>query len=293
MKRKLFALVSALFLFAGCNSNENAEGPEIKIGSKDFTENAIVSEIYALALEEEGYQVERVQNISGSLVHTAIVNGEIDLYPEYTGTGLLTILQMELETDPEKTYQLVKENYDQEFEITWLDYAEANDGQGLVIRADLAKELGITTISDLQKNATKLNFASQGEFDKRDDGLPLLEKVYGDFDWQSSKIYDNGLKYEILANEEADVTPVYTTEGQLTNTDQYLLLVDDQKVWPPYNLAPIVRNETLTENPEIATILNDISAKLDTETLQNLNAKVDLDKLEVEEVAEEFFQTLK
>ena len=285
----IFVLVSVLLTACGTKK----QTATIRIGSKDFTENLLVSEIYALALEAEGYKVERVQNIAGSLVHNAIVNNEIDLYPEYTGTGLLSILQMSLITDPEVVYQTVKTEYEKRFQITWLNYASANDSAGLVIKADVAKKLGITTISDLQKHATELRFASQGEFDQREDGLPLLTKVYGSFKWLSSKVYDNGLKYEVLKNNEADVAPAYTTEGALIDTEKYLVLIDDKAIWPPYNIAPIIRDNVLNANPKIKDILNKISAKLDNQTIIKLNAEVDLDKKEYEVVAKEFYTSLK
>ncbi|MGJ9385464.1 glycine betaine ABC transporter substrate-binding protein [Salipaludibacillus sp. CF4.18] len=275
------------------SSSTSSDKPTIRVGSKDFTENLIVAELYSLALEDAGYDLERVFNIAGSVIHTSITNDEIDLYPEYTGTGLLSILQMDLITDPEKVYNTVKEEYDKQFDLTWLEYAEANDGQGLVIRTDVSKELGITTITDLQEHASELRFASQGEFDQREDGIPALEKMYGEFNWESSKVYDNGLKYEVLKNNEADVTPAYTTEGQLVNTDQFTLLEDDKQVWPPYNLAPVVRNNLLEANPEIAEVINKVSATLDTPTITKLNAKVDVDKEEYEEVAKEYYESIK
>lgn len=273
--------------------NSSKADKTIRIGSKDFTENLVIGEIYALALEDNGYKVDRVSNISSSLIHNSLVNKKIDLYPEYTGTGLLSILKDKMETNPQKVYDKVKKGYETKFHVTWLNYASANDSQGLVIRADIAKELGIKTISDLQKHASELNFASQGEFDQRDDALPGLIKTYGPFDWKSSKIYDNSLKYTVLDNKEADVTPAYTSEGQLVNTDKYLLLKDDKQFWPPYNLAPVVRNEVLKANPGIETILNKVSAKLDTATVTKLNAQVDVDGQDYQEVAKAFYKTIK
>lgn len=303
MKRKGQRITAVLLcmllagMLAACGNNETKQDKVkdtvIRVGSKDFTEGLIVSEIYALALEEEGYEVERVFDISGSLVHTALVNAEIDLYPEYTGTGLMSVLGMDMITDPEEVYNTVKEEYEKQFQITWLDYSAANDGQGLAIRTDVAEELGIRTISDLQKHASELRFASQGEFDEREDSLPALERVYGPFNWKSSKVYDGGLKYEILRNGEADVTPAYTTDGALAEKEMFTLLEDDKQVWPPYNLAPVVRDDLLEKNPDIADILNKVSAALDTEKLTELNAKVDLEKEEYEDVAAEFYQSLR
>ncbi|CQR25734.1 proline/glycine betaine ABC transport system,periplasmic component [Streptococcus varani] len=283
------------FIWTGLNSRSRFKTADtaIRVGSKDFTENLIVAEIYALALENNGYHVERKSNISSSLVHNAILNKEIDLYPEYTGTGLLSILKEKMETDPNKVYEIVKSGYEREFNLTWLDYAAANDSQGLVIRTQLAEKLGIETISDLQKHANQVRFASQGEFDQREDGLPGLEKVYGTFDWKSTKVYDNSLKYSLLENDEADVTPAYTTEGQLVNRQQFTLLEDDKAFWPPYNLAPVVRNEILEENPEMAALLNQVSKNLNTQTVTQLNAKVDVEGEDYRAVAEEYYEKIK
>jgi osmoprotectant transport system substrate-binding protein len=299
MKIKTITATIAILMLAltiaacGNNNGNSSNNTTIRVGTKDFTENLIVGELYAVALEDAGYQVKRVPNIAGSIIHSSIVNNEIDLYPEYTGTGLLSILKMKMMTDPDEVYNTVKDEYQKRFQITWLNYSQANDGAGLVIRTDVSKKLGITTISDLQKHATEIRFASQGEVDLREDGIPALEKVYGKLNWKSSKVYDNSLKYEVLGNNDADVAPAYTTEGQLVNTDKFTLLEDDKQVWPPYNLAPVVRDNILKANPDIAEIINKVSAALDTKTITALNAKVDVDKEEYEDVAEEFFKSIK
>lgn len=290
----LVAIVGGIWAWRNNQSSEvKQSSTTIRVGSKDFTENLVIAEIYALALEDNGYTVERVSNISSSLIHNSIVNDEIDLYPEYTGTGLLSVLGEDMETDSEKVYKTVKKEYEEQFNLTWLDYASANDSQGLVIRTEVANSLNIKTISDLKAHASELRFASQGEFDEREDGLPGLEKTYGTFNWQSSKVYDNSLKYSVLENDEADVTPAYTTEGQLVSTDKFTLLEDDKQFWPPYNLAPVVRDNILDDNPDIKTILNNISAKLDTETVTELNAKVDVDGQEYTDVAKEYYDSIK
>ena len=291
----LTAALSAVLL-AGCGSapaaSDSGDKGTIIIGSKDFTENEVVAEIYALALEDAGYTVERKMDIASSVIHTSIVNDEIDLYPEYTGTGLLSILKLDLMTDPDEVYKTVKDAYEDQFQITWLDYAQANDGQGLFISKRASDQYGITTISDLQSNAENLRFASQGEFDQREDGMPGLEALYGPFHWKSSKVYDNGLKYEVVDQDEADVAPAYTTEGRLVETDKFVLLEDDKGMWPPYNLAPVIRDEVLAVYPDIADILNAISATLDTETVTALNAKVDIDKEDYADVAADYFASL-
>ncbi|MFC3932555.1 glycine betaine ABC transporter substrate-binding protein [Streptococcus dentapri] len=289
----LLAAIGGFFYLNQQNSTSSGNKGTIRFGSKDFTENLVISEIYSLALEDHGYKVERKDNISSSLIHNSIVNGEIDIYPEYTGTGLLSILKEDMQTNPDKVYQTVKSKYQDKYQLTWLNYARANDSQGLVIRTEVAKKLDISSISDLQKHAQELRFASQGEFDKRDDGMPGLEKAYGGFDWKSSKIYDNSLKYKVLDNDEADVTPAYTTEGQLVDTDKFTLLKDDKNFWPPYNLAPVVRDDTLKKYPEIKGILNDVTETLTTKKVTELNAKVDVDKEDYKDVAKDYYQSIK
>jgi osmoprotectant transport system substrate-binding protein len=147
---------------------------------------------------------------------------------------------------------------------------------------------GIRTITDLQKNATNIRFASQGEFDEREDALPGLAKVYGPFNWKSTKVYASSLKYQVLASGEADSAPAWTTEGQLADP-AYVLLEDDKQVWPPYNIAPVVRQNVLDTYPAIAAALNKVNAKISTAGITALNAQVDLDQREYEDVAKDFF----
>lgn len=286
----IVSVVISLALLSGCSKSEQNV---IRVGSKDFTEGLIVSEIYALALEDAGYTVERNMNIAGSLVHTALTGDEIDLYPEYTGTALLSVLKEEMNSDAETVYRTVKEAYKQQFDIVWLDSTAINNTNGLVIRKQTADAYGIRTISDLQKNADKIRVCSQGEFEYREDGIPGLSRVYGDFGFESVKVYDSGLKYQILENDEADICPGYSTDAWLARKDTFLYLEDDKHFWPPYYLAPIIRGDVLSENPQIAEVLNRVSSKLDTETIIGLNAQVDIDKREYEEVAKEFYESIR
>jgi len=262
--------------------------PTINVGSKDFTESLILSELYSLALEKEGYKVERKFNLSSAVVHTSLVNGDIDFYPEYTGTALLSILKEQPKFNSKQVYDEVYAKYKEKFNLIWLDPSSANDGQGLVISKKASDLYNIHTISDLQKNAGKIRFASQGEFNERADGLPSLIKIYGDFKFKDEKIYDNGLKYDVLHNDKADVAVAYTTEGQLSKSE-FVILSDDKHAWPPYNIAPVINGSILQKNPEIKDILNNVTKKIDNTTIIKLNAQVDIDKKEYTEVAKTFF----
>lgn len=291
-KKTLCAALSAVMILSltGCGArDENAK--RITVGSKGFTENLILSELYALALEDEGFQVKREFEISNAVIHTSIVNGEIDIYPEYTGTALLTILGETLLTDPRQVYEKVKGRYKEEFKLDILDLCQANDGNGLVIRTEAAEAYGIKTISDLQANAENIRFGSTSDFPEREDGMPALVAAYGDFNFKSQNSFDNALKYQIMSSDEVDCVPAYTTDAQLS-LDEFMLLEDDKQVWPPYNVIPVVREEILEKYPEAAEAVNKVSASLDTHTLSELNAKVDLDKREYDEVAKEYYDTL-
>lgn len=289
-----FATVSAMLFIiltaAACGRDDDFV---IRVGSKDFTESLIVAEIYSLALEAAGFTVcRRGHNLASGIVHNAIVSGEIDLYPEYTGTGLLTVLNLPLMTDPLEVYGLVKKEYYNRFQITWLDFTQAHNGQGIVIRTELARELGIVTISDLQPHAYRLRFVSTAEFLDREDGLSAMEAAFGSFDFYSINIMGGGARYEALRTNAADVSVAFTTDGHLYNTHYYTLLVEDIVIWPPYNLVPIVRNDVLEEHPGIADVLNRLAPHFTTAALLHMNSQVIVYGRDIQEVAREFFEAL-
>ena len=293
MKKRFAAIVLAMILLmfaaAACGSDDNV----IRVGSKDFTESLIVAEIYSLALEAAGFTVDRTgHNLASGIIHNAIVNGEIDLYPEYTGTGLLTVLGLPLMTDPLDVYELVRREYYERFQITWLDFTGAHNGQGIVVRTDLARELGIVTISDLQPHAHTLRFVSTAEFLDREDGLPAMVAAFGPFDFYSVNIMGGGARYEALRTNAADVSVAFTTDGHLYNTHYYTLLVEDIVIWPPYNLVPIVRNAILDEHPGVADALNRLAPYFTTPALLHMNSQVIVYGRDIQEVAREFFEAL-
>ena len=286
----MLAAVVVLAIATACGGDDDTV---IRVGSKDFTESLIVAEIYSLALEDAGFTVDRTgHNLASGIVHEAIVTGEIYLYPEYTGTGLLTVLGLPLMTDPQAVYELVKAEYYEQFDITWLDFTEAHNGQGIAVRTELAQELGIVTISDLQPHAHELRFVSTAEFLDREDGLPGMVAAYGPFDFYSIDIMGGAARYEALRTNEADVSVVFTTDGHLYNVHYYTLLVEDIIIWPPYNLVPIVRNDILEANPGIADALNRLAPHFDIPTLLHLNSQVIVYGRDIEEVAREFFASI-
>lgn len=265
-------------------------GGKITLGSKNFTESFIVSELYALALEDAGYDVNKEFGMSTPVLNEAIQAGEIDLYAEYTGTGLMTNLGLDMITDPDEAYNKVKEEYESQYQITWLEPSEVNDSTCIIMRTEQANELGIKTLSDLQKHASELVLADFQGWTEREDNLPAMNKAYGDFNFKDIVSIDAGLKYEVLSQGKADVIPGNTTEPQLLG-DEYTVLEEDIKIWPPYYLAPIVRDQVLEEHPDVAETLNRVSAALNNDVMIKLNSKVDIDGEEYEDVAEEFYNS--
>lgn len=287
------AIIAGLILIVSLQNNKASGGSgssakTITIGSKNFTESLILGEMYSDALENAGYKVNRKLNLGGTLVaHEALVKGEIDMYPEYTGTGLLDILKHSKVTNANEVYQEVSQAYKKKWNLIWLKPTQANDSQGLAVSKAISDQYNIHTFSDLAKAAPKINFAATPEFNERPDGLKGLQQAYGGFQFKTDKLYDYGLKYNVLLNGKADGTVAFTTDGQLTNKN-LVLLKDDRHFYPPYYVCPVIRENVIKSDPKIESIINQVSSKLDSKTMQQLNAQVDIQKKQYQQVAKDF-----
>lgn len=260
----------------------------ITVGSKDFTEQFILGEMYALALEAAGFSVERKLNLGGTPVAQAgLLSGEIDLYPEYTGTGLLTVLKLPTSGDPAEVYETVAREYEAQFQLIWLDPAPMNNTQALAMTQARAAELGIATLSDMAAKASELVMIGPPEFQAREDGLPGIQAAYGNFRLKEYKAVDPGLRYRGLVNGEADVAVAFGTDGEIAAFD-LVLLKDDKQLFPPYQVAPVVRQDTLEANPGIADALNALSPLLTDAVMQELNYEVSGNQKEPADVARAF-----
>lgn len=283
-------VVLAAVLAGGGSATVSASANKpIIVGSKSFTESKTVSEIYALALEHAGYKVVRKQNISNSVVYKAVKTGQIDVYPEYTGTIVEAYLKKNGSgKSAAQMASLARQGVKKDGLVTF-DYAPGDDRQGIGMRASVAKKYNIKTLSDLQKNAGKVRLVSQGEFDKRADALPGMNKKYGKFNFKSVKDYDDSLKYKIMEQGKGDAAPVSTTEGQLA-TSKFVLLKDDKGLWPPYNLVPLVNAQAAKSHPKMERTLNRVDKKLTTKQLTALNKKVDVDGQNYKTVAKNWYE---
>jgi osmoprotectant transport system substrate-binding protein len=300
MLRKPTLLLSLVLLFTlaltGCVApvtdggagGDTAESPTISVANKGFAEQFVLGEMYALLLEEAGFTVDRKGALGGTpVLHESLINDELDVYPEYTGTGLLTVLQMDVMSDPAEVFSTVSNAYAEQFNLAWLAPAPMDNTQALAMTAERADEFGITSFSDLAAQAGNLVLAGPPEFAEREDGLPGLQALYGGFEFDDFLAVDFGLRYPTLLSGDADVVVAFGTDGEIF-ANNLTVLEDDMGLYPPYQVAPVVRQAVLDANPEIADALNAVAPLLDDATMQELNNRVTGDGDEPEDVAREF-----
>jgi osmoprotectant transport system substrate-binding protein len=260
----------------------------VRVGSKNFTEQFVLAEIYAQALDAAGLKTEKKLNLGGTLIaHKALEEKQIDFYPEYTGTMLLAVLKQEPMTDAKAVYEKVKEAY-AKMGLVLLNQSNLNNGYVMVVRPDTAQKLKLETLSDLSRAAKDLKLGAGPEFRDRKDGLPGLkakyEMVFGE-DLQMAI----GLRYQALKNDQIQVVNGYSTDGMISAM-KLKRLRDDKNLWPPYFVVPVIRREVLEANPKVGEVLNRVSALLDETTMAQMNYQVDGEKLEPKDVAHDFLK---
>jgi osmoprotectant transport system substrate-binding protein len=286
-RARALTLLAAAPLVASCGSGNGA----VKVGSKNFTEELILGEIYAQRLEQTGQGVTRKLNLGTTdIAMAALKRGEIDLYPEYTGTALLNVLHLPPISDPKRSFDTVKSAYEKQFGLVWLDPSPFNDTQAMATTQKVAGYYALGRLSDLAAKANELRLGAVPEFLTRADGLPGLQKKYEGFKFKQVKIVDNGLKYEALERGDVDVIIAFSTEGRL-KADSLVVLEDDKRFFPVYNVAPVVRKAALDANSAIAGPLNKLAPLLTNDVMQNLNLQVDgPQKREPADVARDFLK---
>lgn len=282
----LLALAGLLALLADGTADA---ADRFRIGSKNFSEQLILGEIYAGALEGAGIKVERKLNLGGTLVaHQALLSDQIDMYPEYTGTGLLNVVKAAPMTDPRAVYAAVKAHYADRLQLAWLAPAPMNNTYVLVVRPDTAAAHGLRTVSDLATVAGQLRLGAGPEFRDRPDGLPGLEKLYG-IRFAEDRQFPLGIRYAALLDRRVDVVDGNATDGQI-DAGKLVRLTDDKHLWPPYNMAPVVRQAALRAFPQAEALLDRVSALIDDAAMAGMNAQVDGGKAEPRSVARRFLR---
>jgi osmoprotectant transport system substrate-binding protein len=262
----------------------------VRVGSKNFTEQFIVAEIYAQALEGAGIKAQTRTNLGATLIaHAALLNGDIDLYPEYTGTALAHVVKGDLSGSADQTYQTVKSYYEKNLHLTLLAPTHINNGYAIVVLPETAARYRLRTLSDLGPVSKDLSFGAEGSFADRSDGLPGMSRVYGIHFKEFRNLAKLGIRYSALTSKNIDVSFGFTTDWQIAQ-DRLVVLDDDKHLFPPYFLVPIIRQDTLAKNPRIADVLNKVSALLTNENMRAMNAAVERDKEEPKDVATGFLK---
>jgi osmoprotectant transport system substrate-binding protein len=279
--------LAAILVFTGCAKNDS-----ITIGSKDFGENIVIAEMLSQLVEAHtDLKVNRKLNLGGTFVNfNAIKNDQIDVYPEYTGTGLTAHLKMDVVNDPDESYRIVSEEFLKQLDIVWLEPFGLNNTYTLAVTPEVYETYGVETYSDLIPYAPDLVFGAEHEFFDRQDGFDGLVDLYG-FQFKGEPMKLNAsLKYQAIGRGDMDVTDAFATDGPIK---QYNLkiLEDDLGFFPPYHAAPIVRKEVLDKHPELKNVLNMLGGRLDDETMTELNYLVDVEGKAVEQVASEFLKS--
>lgn len=288
-RAEALALLGGVATFSACAHHGTALG----IGSKNFTEELLLGEMYAQLLEHGGYPVARKLDLGGTNIAMAsLLRGAIDCYPEYTGTALLTQLKRAPLHDRLAVYDTVKRLYQERYNLTWLLPAPMNDTQALATTEATSHRFGLVTLSDCARLAPRLRLGAVPEFTDRPDGLPGLQKAYGGFRFAAITLIDIGLKYKALLDGQVDVVVAFGTDGQI---DAYHLVVleDDRHFFPPYEVAPVVRDDALARFPRIPGILNPLAPHLTDRTMRHLNWRVDGGHEEPADVAADFLNVIR
>ena len=280
MRRAWVALLLTL-----CACRPSADRP-IRIGSKNFSEQVLLGEIAAQGLEARGIRVDRRLNLGGTFIcHQALKAGELDLYPEYTGTAFTAILSRKPVSEPKLVFDEVRKEYLSRWKLVWSPPLGFENTFALVMRGDDARRLAIRKISDLATHP-EIRPGFGYEFLERADGFPGLAKAYGLAFRERPVQMDLGLLYQALESRKVDLVAGNSTDG-LIDAIGGVVLEDDRRYFPPYEAAFVVRGE-IWNHPAVRGFLESLAGRIDAAAMRKMNAAVDKDKRRPEDVANEF-----
>lgn len=290
MKRILAGLIltAILLTITACSSEEPKT---VVIASKPHSEQYILAEMLSLLIENHtDIKVEKKLGIGGgtSNIHPAMLSGDFDIYPEYTGTGLLFVLKEDLITDSDELYKRVQDRYLEEYNIKWLGLYGFNNTYALAVKESTAQTYNLETYDDLALASKDLVFGAEYDFFERDDGYEALKDAYG-FEFKDTKEMDIGLKYEAIGSDEVDVINAFSTDGLIK---QYNLKVleDNKNFFPAYQAATLIRKETLDKYPEIEEVLEKLTGQISDDEMIQMNYQVEKENMDPRDVAEQFLK---
>lgn len=287
---KLIILGLFIVIFGVYFSLNSEKDKTINIATKPMTEGYILGQMLTELIEQDtDLKVNITNGVGGgtSNIHPAIVKGEFDLYPEYTGTSWEAVLKKEASYDESKFDELQKE-YKEKYNLEYVNLYGFNNTYGLAVNKDIAEKYNLKTYSDLAKISNNLIFGAEYDFFEREDGYKELQKVYN-MNFKKQIDMDIGLKYQAMKDKKIDVMVIFTTDGQLAISD-VVVLEDDKKMYPSYRAGTVVRSEILSEYPELKPVLEKLNNILDDKTMADLNYQVESEGKKPEDVAREYLQ---
>ncbi|EUB20217.1 ABC transporter, quaternary amine uptake transporter family, substrate-binding protein [Fusobacterium sp. CM22] len=287
---KLIILGLFIVIFGAYFSLNSKKDKTINIATKPMTEGYILGQMLTELIEQDtDLKVNITNGVGGgtSNIHPAIVKGEFDLYPEYTGTSWEAVLKKEASYDESKFDELQKE-YKEKYNLEYVNLYGFNNTYGLAVNKDIAEKYNLKTYSDLAKVSNNLIFGAEYDFFEREDGYKELQKVYN-MNFKKQIDMDIGLKYQAMQDKKIDVMVIFTTDGQLAISD-VVVLEDDKKMYPSYRAGTVVRSEILSEYPELKPVLEKLNNILDDKTMADLNYQVESKGKKPEDVAREYLQ---
>ena len=280
----LCGLIAAVL--TGCGARQH-----IVVGSKNFTEQLILGEIIAQHIEARLHQpVERKLDLGGTLLaHQALLAGDIDMYPEYTGTAFTNVLKRSGVTDPAVVLEQVRAEYSSGFHLDWLDPLGFDDSFAMSVRGEDARARHLQTLSDAAADPKGFVLGAGYEFLTRPDAYGALNRAYS-IKWNAPPVsMDLGLLYQALEHKQVSMAAGNTTDGLLNKLD-VTVLKDDKHVFPPYQACIVVRQATLAAYPNLRAILSELSGKISDTEMRNMNYAVDAEHRPARDVAKEFLQ---
>jgi len=291
-RNALLAFAGAIIILIGINIYQNTtEDNSIVIGTKNFTESRILGSLIEILIEENIDIAADVKELGGTLPNfQALLNKDIDMYVEYTGTGYITILKKTGEVpSSDEVYDTVKEEFDEKYNLRWLDPLGFNNTYTLAVTQETAERYNLKTFSDLVPYSNQLVFGATAEILERSDGYPGLKELYG-FEFKDIKSLDPGLRYTAIENNQVQVIDAFSTDGKLEEL-KLVILADDKDYFPPYYAVPLINKESIGKHPKLEETLNRMENMISDEEMQQLNYRVDVKKEDINAVARDFLKS--
>ena len=277
--------------FAGDLGAQTHESRPVVVASKPFGESFVLAEMFAQLLEARGMVVTRRPGMGATEVaFTALRTDAIDVYPEYTGTGLLAVLHAKPEKDPSTVFARVSREFKSQFGVRWLPPLGFENTYAIAVRRETAERLNVRSLSDLARESPQLRAGLTADFIGREDGLPGIQEAYG-IRFREVRPLSQAVKYEALANRAVDVIDGYSTDALIDRYD-LVVLDDDRRFFPPYEAAAIVSPRLQRENPAAIAALTELSGRLDVASMRKLNARVEVAHEPIESVASSALSSL-